>query len=897
MRRDAASDRSIALMKFLSGVARRLGVAKDVYVVGGAVRNFLIDRPIKDVDVVIDSVRAGKDSEWFAKQVAKVIPVPTNLTTNQYGVAILTVKGDWEVDGQNLAGEVIEIANARQESYGGETGKGYKPHMVEPSTIEEDVIRREFTYNTLMWRLLDLANGPDKAEIIDLTGCGMRDLQNRETRCPRDPDVVFADDPTRLLRAIKFVAKYGFKIPPDLAAAIRKNAPKMKRAPYEAIATILVRDVLNQPTAKSAVKLMKSLGLLDVISEMVQEDTGFSSYLSRQLAKDRKVDLLLDLLDLGLRVKSPVSFLSRPQQARLREITTPMPEGKAEEFLKVLTKPPLDNMAIIERFNIPPRERGSIKTIAQDVMLANPELAWNSTSLFRAVVKELGRMYKSAAPPKGKWWKSLSVGDWVDLRHSRGWESYQIKDMTSKRVWVDIDGERRSFTWANDGMMRPSTRRHAASKYDHIDFKPPQSVADAAAKGLEYRQKASPSNRGGLTTEEAGKEGIGSGVQRAVNLKNRDTVSPETIKKMHGFFARHEKNKAVSPENKDTPWNDKGHVAWLLWGGDAGKAWVDKIMKQMQAADEKARTANLREAWFGKQADAKGKIPGGFAEKEKIKPEDVDPKELAMGIEVEREHLVGGGYSEQEMHDMAQEIALDHLAEIKDYYTRLKAMEAEAEGKKEAGLGREPVTGDGKSAGLFIPLPNWLAEQYPDLDQDGSPSHVTLLYAGEVPPEREEEFVEIIRDILGKEPGPIQAWTQGVDCFRQTGKDETVYYTPIHFSRDIGEIKDRLWVALEAAKFEIRDKSPMAYFPHATLEYRPGLFHEHGYDKPAPDGAWEFDSVQIWGLPNLYDIPLGSYIASDMSPEDVEDYNGKKPDPWLKERQADLRKKWGTFIK
>ena len=52
-------------------------------------------------------------------------------------------------------------------------------------------------------------------------------------------------------------------------------------------------------------------------------------------------------------------------------------------------------------------------------------------------------------------------------------------------------------------------------KYEHIDFTPPKGVADAAAKGLELRQKASPSNRGGLTPAEASKQGIGSGVQRA----------------------------------------------------------------------------------------------------------------------------------------------------------------------------------------------------------------------------------------------------------------------------------------------------------------------------------------------------------------------------------------------
>ncbi len=134
----------------------------------------------------------------------------------------------------------------------------------------------------------------------------------------------------------------------------------------------------------------------------------------------------------------------------------------------------------------------------------------------------------------------------------------------------------------------------APEKYDGIDFKPPKAVAEAAEKGLEYRKKANPSDKGGLTPAEAGEQGIGSGVQRATNLKNRNECSPEVIRQMCAFFARHEKNKGIKPENRDTPWKQKGHVAWLLWGGDPGKTWAEKVRDQMDRADEKAdKTAML----------------------------------------------------------------------------------------------------------------------------------------------------------------------------------------------------------------------------------------------------------------------------------------------------------------
>lgn len=126
-----------------------------------------------------------------------------------------------------------------------------------------------------------------------------------------------------------------------------------------------------------------------------------------------------------------------------------------------------------------------------------------------------------------------------------------------------------------------------AGKYDHIDFKPPKSVADAAARGLELRQKAKKSHKGGLTTGQAKKEGVGSGVQRAVNLKNRDTMSPASVRRMLRFFMRHEKNIKVDPGK--TPQTDRGYIAGQLWAGNPGYAWARKIVRQMDAADEKAK--------------------------------------------------------------------------------------------------------------------------------------------------------------------------------------------------------------------------------------------------------------------------------------------------------------------
>jgi tRNA nucleotidyltransferase/poly(A) polymerase/2'-5' RNA ligase len=368
---------SISLMKFLSEVARKAGVGKHVYVVGGAVRNFLIDQPIKDIDVVIDSVAlGGRDSDWFAKKVQKAIPVPASLVTNQYGVAILTVKGEWILDGDSLQGEVIEIANSRKESYGGEAGKGYKPHTVAPATIEEDINRREFTFNTLLWRLHDLANGPDKAEILDLTGCGRSDLQDGWMRCPSSPDKTFSDDPSRMIRAVKFLIKYGFKIDPAVRASIKKNAPKLKNVPGGHLSNMLIETFYEAGTGKKALLEMKKLGLLDVLKEIARKDKGFQKALGNWADRKADVQFLFDLMDLGMPAGKRLTFLDAPQRQRVRELAVQMGASEAASFVALLAQPgkSLDMGSLIEEFGLKGQEIRQVTNLARKILLEDPSL-------------------------------------------------------------------------------------------------------------------------------------------------------------------------------------------------------------------------------------------------------------------------------------------------------------------------------------------------------------------------------------------------------------------------------------------------------------------------------------------------------------------------------------------
>ena len=388
-----------ALMKFLSSVANHHGVGRDIFVVGGAVRNHLMALPPKDIDVVVDSLALkGKDSEWFAKEVQKEIPVRSNLTTNNYGVAILSVAESWGLEGHEMKGETIEIANARKESYGGEGGKGYKPHLVEPATIEDDLARRDFTCNTLLWALGDLTHGPEHAEVLDLLGTGKEHLEKGELHTPADPDKTFGDDPTRMLRCLKFMSKYGFKLPGYMAEAIRRNAPKLSQMPWDAVRKILTDDILDAPNPRKSIVLMKELGLADVLRGMLHAEPGMASALGRSL-NDHEAHVLLDLLDLGWVVRTPISFLDKTQQLRLREILLEFAGGDPgfdKRFVQELTKPQVDQQRLFTQYAIPPKERGSVVQIARACLLRDPLLNEHPKALEGEVEAEVARRYPLA---------------------------------------------------------------------------------------------------------------------------------------------------------------------------------------------------------------------------------------------------------------------------------------------------------------------------------------------------------------------------------------------------------------------------------------------------------------------------------------------------------------------
>ena len=146
---------------------------------------------------------------------------------------------------------------------------------------------------------------------------------------------------------------------------------------------------------------------------------------------------------------------------------------------------------------------------------------------------------------------------------------------------------------------KKSETLNVPDKYSHIDFTPPQGVRDAAKRALEVRADKPESQRGMTAV----------GIARARDLMNGETLSPETVRRMFSFFSRHEVDK------KGSTWNNqgKGWQAWHGWGGDPGFAWSRKLVKQMNAADDKAQALRAYgEAVMLSEASPTYDIPEGL---------------------------------------------------------------------------------------------------------------------------------------------------------------------------------------------------------------------------------------------------------------------------------------------
>ncbi len=225
------------IFKTISAIAEECNI--DAYVIGGFVRDLLLSRESKDIDIVV----IGSGIE-IARKVAKKLGNLKVTTFKNFGTAMIKYR-DLE----------IEFVGARKESY----NRNSRKPIVEDGTLEDDQNRRDFTINALALGL----NKKNYGELLDPFN-GLEHLKQKVLKTPLEPAITFSDDPLRMMRAIRFASQLNFTIDRNTFNGIRKTKERISIVSKERVTDELNKIILSdQPSI--GFKLLDSAGLLEII--------------------------------------------------------------------------------------------------------------------------------------------------------------------------------------------------------------------------------------------------------------------------------------------------------------------------------------------------------------------------------------------------------------------------------------------------------------------------------------------------------------------------------------------------------------------------------------------------------------------------------------------------------
>lgn len=210
---------------------------RPVYVIGGWVRDLLLERHSKDIDIVIE----GSGIELAAKVAEKLGRRGRMTVYKNFGTAMLRHQ-TWQ----------IEFVGARKESYRSDSRKP----LVEDGSLSDDMHRRDFTINAMAISL----NKNDFGRLLDPFN-GKSDLEKKVIRTPLDPDITFSDDPLRMMRAIRFASQLDFSVDPECFGAIKKNAERIRIVSMERVMEEFNKIMLCRVPGYG-IKMLRAAGLL-----------------------------------------------------------------------------------------------------------------------------------------------------------------------------------------------------------------------------------------------------------------------------------------------------------------------------------------------------------------------------------------------------------------------------------------------------------------------------------------------------------------------------------------------------------------------------------------------------------------------------------------------------------
>ena len=271
----------------------------EVYVVGGFVRDLILGRNRNEIDFVIIG-----DGPKFAEELARELGVANVNTYKNFGTAHFKL-GDYD----------LEFVGARKESYNRDSRKP----IVESSTLEEDLSRRDFTINTLAVSLAKKNFG----DIIDIFN-GLEDIEKKVIKTPLDPMITFDDDPLRIMRAFRFASQLQFSVDEKIIEAAKNLKERLKIVSQERITDEFFK-ILESPKPSVGLMLLYQSEILEVVFPEIAIMSGVDQrkdhhHKDVMLHTFQVVDNISEATDnVWLRFAALVHDIAKPQTKRFDE--------------------------------------------------------------------------------------------------------------------------------------------------------------------------------------------------------------------------------------------------------------------------------------------------------------------------------------------------------------------------------------------------------------------------------------------------------------------------------------------------------------------------------------------------------------------------------------------------